>query len=232
MSSADLLEDGFPHGTPAGYQLGCRGSHCGGIEEFGWSCTYAVQQYRGDFQWRRWVEAGKSPAEIKVLRSGPIVESTPKNVDLVTVPTVRMADSREPIRVAPKPRPVPNPAVSVRPVVEEVVVDGRWRVSRKSPGVWRAVGGGRARGRLFGAQVEAFVWALEQATPKPAPVVRERKPVRVARAYVRMTPEQLARAVELRKAGETWAAIAKQVDVKYATVAAAVTKVLKQEKAA
>ncbi len=159
MSSADLLEDGFPHGTPEGYERGCHGSHCAGIEEFGWSCTYAVQQYRGDFQWRRWIQEGKTPAEIRVLRVGDThVAPTVRNVDLVTVPTVRMSDSREPIREAPKPRPVPNPAAKVQPVC-------RWSVHRIA-GAWVAVCGDR--GAVFSSQAEAFAFAYRQASETDA----------------------------------------------------------------
>lgn len=95
MSALDLLEDGFPHSTPEGYAHGCRGSHCPGIEEFGWSCTFAKQQEASDYHWRSWFAEGRSPAEIRELRK-----------------EFEMSEKKA------KPRPVPNPAEAVRPVVE------------------------------------------------------------------------------------------------------------------
>lgn len=64
MSGADLLEDGFPHGTREGYERGCRGAACPGREEFGLTCEQARTRYAGDFGYRRLVDAGKSPVEI------------------------------------------------------------------------------------------------------------------------------------------------------------------------
>lgn len=65
MSTADLLEDGFPHAEPRGYDRGCRlGSHCPGIAEVGWSCEDAHIRYQGDYGYRRRVDDDWSPAEI------------------------------------------------------------------------------------------------------------------------------------------------------------------------
>lgn len=64
MSSMDLFEDGFPHSTPAGYEAGCRGSHCPGKDEHGFSCSEAHVRYAGDYGYRRRVDAGEGPAEI------------------------------------------------------------------------------------------------------------------------------------------------------------------------
>lgn len=129
-TAAEMLEDAFPHSTPEGYERGCRGSKCRGIEDYGWSCTYAMQQYRGDYHYRQWVDAGKGPGEISRLREGLADQEAASKkgarseaAPLITAPTVTVADSREPVRERPKPRPVPNPAANVRPVkeIEEVV---------------------------------------------------------------------------------------------------------------
>lgn len=64
MSGLDLLVDGFPHGTIEGHTAGCRGEICPAKREHGWSCAGAVIRFRGDFVFRRRVEAGMGPSEI------------------------------------------------------------------------------------------------------------------------------------------------------------------------
>jgi len=64
MSAADLLEDSFPHATPAGYTLGCRGGHCPGREQHGMSCSEARTRYHGDWAFRRLVEQGATAVEL------------------------------------------------------------------------------------------------------------------------------------------------------------------------
>lgn len=64
MSAADLLEDGFPHGTVDGYRQGCRGSACPGELDFGLSCRRAKQLDAGDIRYGRLVRQGLTPAQI------------------------------------------------------------------------------------------------------------------------------------------------------------------------
>lgn len=64
MSAADRLEDGFPHGTVAGYQQGCKGGDCPSGVEVGLSCRRAKQLVAGDYRYQKLVRAGKSPSEI------------------------------------------------------------------------------------------------------------------------------------------------------------------------
>lgn len=229
MSSADMLEDSFPHATPSGYTLGCRGSHCRGIEDFGWSCTYAMQQYRGDFQWRKWIEARKTPAEIAELRKsrGDVqAHVAPANPELRVAPTVTVASSRESTYERPKPRPVPNPAASVRPVAA-----GRWRVERKAPGAWRVLRVGDKRGRVFASHPEAFAFAVQEASgAREKPAQSRKKPG--ARAYTRLTAEQLAQAVEMRRVGKSFTEIAQAIGAKPGTLGMAVRKALKEERGA
>ena len=41
----------FPHGTPTGYDLGCRGSECANWHESPMTCTQAKERYRGDYEY-------------------------------------------------------------------------------------------------------------------------------------------------------------------------------------
>lgn len=66
MSSADLLEDGFPHGTRAGWDRGCRGAGCPSLLEHGLSCRRAKELDAGDYQYRKLAAAGRTPADIAV----------------------------------------------------------------------------------------------------------------------------------------------------------------------
>lgn len=54
MSAADLLEDGFPHGTVDGHLQGCKTAHCPAPI----SCTDMKRRYASDWGFRRRVDAG------------------------------------------------------------------------------------------------------------------------------------------------------------------------------
>ncbi|MGW9345564.1 Lsr2 family DNA-binding protein [Streptomyces albidoflavus] len=71
MSSADLFEDGFPHGTREGYGRGCRGAACPAGVEHGLSCRRAVELSAGDYRYSRMVRDGKTPAEISAALNQP-----------------------------------------------------------------------------------------------------------------------------------------------------------------
>ncbi|MGN6693884.1 MAG: Lsr2 family DNA-binding protein [Aquihabitans sp.] len=64
MSSADLWEDGYPHGTVEGYDGGCRGGACPGALDYGMSCKRAKTLSNSDIRYNRLARAGKTPAEI------------------------------------------------------------------------------------------------------------------------------------------------------------------------
>jgi hypothetical protein len=64
MSSADLWEDNYPHGTPEGYDGGCKGGACPAGVAYGLSCKTAKSKSNGDVQYRRLVKAGNSVPEI------------------------------------------------------------------------------------------------------------------------------------------------------------------------
>lgn len=78
MSSADLLEDGFPHSTPDGYRAGCQGHVCPGVVDNGISCADAFARFNGDYGYRKKVEAGMSPKEIIAAEQAAGVVAVPK----------------------------------------------------------------------------------------------------------------------------------------------------------
>jgi DNA-binding NarL/FixJ family response regulator len=57
MSAADRLADGFPHGTPDGYEQGCRGRICPAEDQ---SCQQAQIRFASDYQYRRQVLAERA----------------------------------------------------------------------------------------------------------------------------------------------------------------------------
>lgn len=112
MSSADLFEDGFPHGTKAGYERGCRGhGSCPGVLDFGRSCSQASMSYVGDYTYRKRVDAGLTAGRIAELErldaeaaapvrrvSGSGTNRVPgANERTYETPTVTVADSETPL---------------------------------------------------------------------------------------------------------------------------------------
>lgn len=64
MSSSDLFVEGYPHGTPQGYDNGCRGGACPTGVEYGLSCKIAHQKASGDYQYQRLVKTGATIPDI------------------------------------------------------------------------------------------------------------------------------------------------------------------------
>lgn len=63
--ASDRLADGFPHGTRAGYQAGCKGGGaCPAGAEHGLSCRRANSLAAGDYQYQKLARTGAAPAEI------------------------------------------------------------------------------------------------------------------------------------------------------------------------
>lgn len=60
MSTLDLLDDSFPHGTPNGYRRGCRTAACPALIP----CRTVHTRYVGDFSFARLFDAGTPLAEI------------------------------------------------------------------------------------------------------------------------------------------------------------------------
>jgi len=65
MSGLDLVTDGFPHGTPEGYQQGCKGGGACAGKETGMTCTQANTLYQSDYEYRKLVDAGSTPGQIR-----------------------------------------------------------------------------------------------------------------------------------------------------------------------
>ncbi|ROS62178.1 hypothetical protein EDF38_1281 [Frigoribacterium sp. PhB160] len=66
MSAIDRLTDDFPHGTPDGYDRGCRGRICPSTP----SCLAARVRFQGDYAYRREVLAARAEAAKPKPRRG------------------------------------------------------------------------------------------------------------------------------------------------------------------
>ena len=60
MSTADMLEDTFPHGTMKGYRQGCKTGHCPAPI----TCSQVRTRYASDYGFRKRVDAGWTVAEL------------------------------------------------------------------------------------------------------------------------------------------------------------------------
>lgn len=85
MSTLDLMEDGFPHGTRAGYQQGChsKGACMGPLDGL-MTCVEANMRYASDFGYRKKVDAGVTPQQIaeadKAAKTASKVQAKPAGV--------------------------------------------------------------------------------------------------------------------------------------------------------
>lgn len=114
MSSADLFEDGFPHGTKEGFDKGCRGhGSCPGVLDFGRSCSQASMSYAGDYTYKKRVDGGLSPARIAELErlDGVKPAKSPTKTTEISQATVTVADSVEPLGDLAEPEPIDDRAV-------------------------------------------------------------------------------------------------------------------------
>lgn len=109
MSVHDLFEDGFPHGTPAGYTDGCKSGACPAKAEFGMSCRMAWQAEKSDRRYRRLVDEGLTPAAIAVelgfvepeqLSTAAAVELAAERVKSTGVSTEQMLDAARTVFLA------------------------------------------------------------------------------------------------------------------------------------
>lgn len=60
MSTLDLLDDSFPHGTPEGYRRGCKTIACPALIP----CRTVHTRYSGDYTFARMIDAGMPLSEI------------------------------------------------------------------------------------------------------------------------------------------------------------------------
>lgn len=120
MSSADILDDSWPHthGTPDGFDNDCRTVHCPAGEQYGLSCKTAKQLARSDYQYQ------------KLARTGATVPEIADALGLIgTGPATAAATKKRPGQRKPAPTPQPDAdgietedATPVEPTVTEPVV--------------------------------------------------------------------------------------------------------------
>jgi len=99
VATADLLEDGFPHGTIEGYAGGCRGASCPAPI----SCRDFHRRYCGDFAFRRAVNAGFTAQDV-LDRDRQRVVDTPAHASYRQArpkPRTRSLDAPPPDQEAP-----------------------------------------------------------------------------------------------------------------------------------
>jgi hypothetical protein len=77
MTPADIYAEDFPHGTPAGFTQGCRGSKCANHGSEWPTCKEANLRYQGDYVYRRRVDAGMTLAELRTADQRDAVNSRP-----------------------------------------------------------------------------------------------------------------------------------------------------------
>jgi len=89
MTAVDLLSDSFPHGTKEGYEQGCRGGWCPSKNAGGDSCVQASIRYRGDWEYRKAVDAGLPlPAPVLDRPKGSATKRITQEV--IPAPTVHV----------------------------------------------------------------------------------------------------------------------------------------------
>jgi len=115
MNGSDvLLDDGsFPHGTPQGWEDGCRGGSCPAAREDGLlSCAQAKIRYNGDFAYKRMVDGGMTPQQIRDAdqETAATIRSKPAAPPVaVERPSERFPDAEPPTTdVVAEPRPSPS----------------------------------------------------------------------------------------------------------------------------
>lgn len=131
MSSADLWEDGYPHGTVEGYLGGCRGGACPAGLDHGLTCKRAKMLDAGDVRYRRLVRQGKTPAEIADALGEHPAEPTTQAPDRekrhlkALEREISGADDKAPTTPTKEPR-MPTPAdvaKTTKPLTEHPVAD-------------------------------------------------------------------------------------------------------------
>lgn len=88
----------FPHGTPAGFDAGCKDASCPGSDR-GQTCRQAAVRYRGDYSYRRLVDSG---APVEQLQEPERFEH-PNNSNVIKA-RARLIDEINP-EVDPEPEP-------------------------------------------------------------------------------------------------------------------------------
>lgn len=123
MSTLDLLDDSFPHGTPNGYRRGCRTAACPALIP----CRTVHTRYVGDFSFARLFDAGTPLAEILERDAAARDEARQSDKMAAREEHDAAADAARPRRAkptstsrakraaSPKPTRQPQPASDERP---------------------------------------------------------------------------------------------------------------------
>jgi hypothetical protein len=169
MSSADLLEDGFPHGTRQGFENGCRGGACPAGIEHGLSCRRANMLAAGDYRYQKLSRAGATPAAIAdELGLNPEIASP--------APKKRASPARE-HQTEDVPPTVPHPA-PIESAPEErdpapAPTSAKWAVRH----AWVAFAPDGTMHGPFNDHGSAMTFVGEQLQPKPAAESKKRRPM-------------------------------------------------------
>lgn len=205
-ASEIMFDETLPHGTVDGYKAGCKGSHCMGTELLGMSCRQASIRYAADYSYRRRIDGGLSPEaiyaedQLEQVAVPAITDLHPLLTTSVTEPSLTVAHSQTPVKLADFGDDVPEPSPVVRPA--------KWRVAR----LWVAVS---PTGVLHGpftdhgegiGFVDSHLLRLATAAA-PAPTAGPSK-----RSWNRFTDEDRANLRELHAEGLTDKQIADRLD--------------------
>lgn len=101
MSTLDLLDDSFPHGTPNGYRRGCRTAACPALIP----CRTVHTRYVGDFSFAKLIDAGVPLAEIRERDAAAIAESRQRDKIAAREERRAAAEPTRPQRTKPAPKP-------------------------------------------------------------------------------------------------------------------------------
>lgn len=201
MSSADLLEDGFPHGTRQGYADGCRGGACPAGIEHGLSCRRANMLASGDYRYQKLVKAGAKPAEIAdQLGLNPEIPAAPAPKKRPTLPV----------------EPVPAKVASVVPRTARPSAAAREQAKPAAPAKWAVrhawiaiAPDGTMHGPFNGhGAAMTFVGGQLKPAPKPKPKPQLQPATKTRRP---MTDPDIAQLRLLHAQGETDGMIARQM---------------------
>lgn len=129
MSTLDLFDDSFPHGTPDGYRRGCKTIACPALIP----CRTAHTRYSGDYTFARMIDAGMSLSEIleqdAAAKEGihQRDSAAARQQQRVAAPTHRAAAKP---KTAVRPNAAPHPGAHASPAVAQTPI----RPLRPHPG--------------------------------------------------------------------------------------------------
>lgn len=111
MSTLDLLDDSFPHGTPNGYRRGCRTAACPALIP----CRTVHTRYVGDFSFARLFDAGTPLTEILERDAAARDEARQSDKNAARKERDAAAMAARPRRAKPTPTPRAKRAAAPKP---------------------------------------------------------------------------------------------------------------------